>query len=633
MTGPRNGSLTVVFKGSNRCTARCVFCSVGEPGARIICWPDFELVATELERLAEQYNLARLRFTFHGGEPTLLGAEFIDRACQRIRQLPVETSFSMQSNLLWDEEELVQVIERHQIQLGTSMDPICGERRTPAGEDAFPAWLERFLILAERGLTPGAIFVVTRAALGQARRLYQIAESLSAAIGRPFGLQVNPVYAQGRAAIDRERLISPREFGDFLVDLFDRWNAGARRIALTPIQQLADSFPRPLGGRNLSCTFQRDCSRSHVGIDFDLNVAGCGRRLDSGAFFGNLRERSLLELMQQSDEQRAIAGRAARLSAGECQGCDYFALCYGGCPDDAWLSTGSVERRFEWCESYRALFEAIEQRLTVPSDARPVPRAPRALPLVRVHPVLEAGATLQLDETDEPTEVWLLPDEAERALSFDSPLGFPRGPRRVALRLWVPNRRRRSLLMWEDLLRQRGCSVVLFETTDLEETLNVLNALGAWIQLDLLRLLEEPEAERVLDRVLERFITDPLWKAQLLPFSSILQRAMHGRPSSYVTRWGMHPGRFRLVPAHTEPPEGGEGARILAELRDAQYASLAAWLGARRPCLECELRDVCGGCLARGDTRPCHPWALRMVRRMVEVAAEVRDTWESQSSD
>ena len=48
-----------------------------------------------------------------------------------------------------------------------------------------------------------------------------------------------------------------------------------------------------------------------VGIDHGLNVAGCGRRLDAGAFFGNLRRTRLATLLETSDEKRLIASRAA----------------------------------------------------------------------------------------------------------------------------------------------------------------------------------------------------------------------------------------------------------------------------------------------------------------------------------
>jgi len=42
--------------------------------------------------------------------------------------------------------------------------------------------------------------VVTGSVLGRAHELYQVAEAISAKTGKPFGFQVDHVYAQGRAS-------------------------------------------------------------------------------------------------------------------------------------------------------------------------------------------------------------------------------------------------------------------------------------------------------------------------------------------------------------------------------------------------------------------------------------------------
>ena len=65
---PLHRGLTVIFKGSNRCNARCTYCSVGQPGARMVTWDDFEVLATNLEQLVAAWPVGQVVFTFHGGE-------------------------------------------------------------------------------------------------------------------------------------------------------------------------------------------------------------------------------------------------------------------------------------------------------------------------------------------------------------------------------------------------------------------------------------------------------------------------------------------------------------------------------------------------------------------------------------
>ena len=89
------GGLTVILKATDRCNCACTFCSVGPAGRTVISWTQFEKLARELEKLVRHRNLERLQFVFHGGEPTLLGASFLEKACRRIERLPVQTSASI----------------------------------------------------------------------------------------------------------------------------------------------------------------------------------------------------------------------------------------------------------------------------------------------------------------------------------------------------------------------------------------------------------------------------------------------------------------------------------------------------------------------------------------------------------
>jgi len=87
--GCRKGqSLTIIFKGTNACNAGCRFCSAaGHKGDQITA-EDFEILAGRIEEYIADAGMERLSFTFHGGEPTLLGA--VASANQRFRTGHVE---------------------------------------------------------------------------------------------------------------------------------------------------------------------------------------------------------------------------------------------------------------------------------------------------------------------------------------------------------------------------------------------------------------------------------------------------------------------------------------------------------------------------------------------------------------
>lgn len=625
-TPRRSRGLTVIFKGSNRCNARCTFCSVGEHGGALVSWEDFEIVARELEAYVVTQNVGRLQFTFHGGEPTLLGAEFIDRACERIATLPARVGFSMQSNLLWRDDALIEVIKKHAIALGTSIDPISGDRRDVHGRPAHATWLANYLWLCTHVKPPGAIFVITQNALGRAEDLVRVATEIGMATGQPFGLQLNPVYPQGRAAQNGRVLITPRELGQFLIEAWHLGRRHAEHVRITPLQEWEDYFfPKPGRVPELSCAFKGTCSQSHVGIDFDLNVAGCGRRLDSGAYFGSLRTASLIELVDQSPENARILLRSETLLGGECRDCEYFEVCSGGCPDDAELARGDVGQRFRWCEGVKLLFAEMAsaaRRQRVPG-ARTGNQPTEPTPIeVRV-----LARTARGDTHGAPGPnggVWVLPHPSGQPLRFESGLAAAFAEGAWPGTLWVHNRHVESASLWEDLLHKQRVSVTLFEAEGLEAAVEVLNELGAVIALDVLAIASEPGGPEALERLVERFVFGTGWKSQLFPFAQLLLDVVHRRSTQPRTRWGLPPGGYRLELGAGTEAASEVGARLLDELRSAATVTLATWMEARRACGACELEPQCGRRFARGDGEPCDPAVQRLVRRLAEIGVTLR---------
>ncbi len=608
---PKRG-LTVIFKGTSRCDAGCRFCSVGHRTGGTVSQEDFELVVERLEAYLDRARIGRLEFTFHGGEPTLLGADFLDGACRRLKELPVELGLSLQSNLLHWDAAVFEALVAHGVRVGTSFDPLGTSRLDGEGRPAHPRWRENFVRLAALGDAPGAIFVVTRQALGRSAELLQEAAELGAETGRPFGLQLNPVYPQGLARGDRDALLTPQDFGRFLVETWDLWEQRGRDVRVTPIQHFAERLidgtrePTPL-----SCSFGGRCGRSHVGIDHELNVAGCGRRLDSGAFLGNLRVAPLWQLLDTSEERGVLATRDAGLRAGACKACRFFELCRGGCPDDATLAGRRLNEPFAWCQGYRALFEAMETR----KRRTRLGASRRALRLV-------ADPVLALDRGDTTgLGAWLLPRGDGSNLGFEGGLSRLLASR-GQVRVFVHNRHVRTLGLWERQLREGKLQVGLFEAADLGQAIERLEKLGATAWLDVPGILEQAGVGQ-LGRILARFVHDPGWKTQVQPFSSILRAAtFHSLPTPRGA-WGFPVGtpvEARLGSEQLEP----EAQRIL-DLAQQAARPLVEWLEHRQPCRACELFSVCGGEFAAGDGQPCSSAARALVARLAREGREIEN--------
>ncbi len=605
-------NLTVIFKGSNRCNAGCAFCAVGELGGKLVTREDFEIVVRELEALVEDRNIEALHFTFHGGEPTMLGAEFLEWACVKIEALAKTVNLSMQSNLLAWDDDVIEVARRHKIKIGTSIDPLNTGRRDTDGNDAFPAWLENYLRLEKEGFHAGAIFVVTRPALGQAQRLYEAAEEISASIGRPFGLQINPVYPQGNAVGSESVLISPQEFGEFLIEIWRLWERSERTVLVTPLLGFVDALRKP-GQRpqGLSCSFTGNCSRSHVGIDFDLNVAGCGRRIDSGAYYGNLRDRPLIDLLNDSPEKATIEGRFDRLREGHCQGCEYQGLCHGGCPDDAALAYGDVSPAFIWCESYRMLFDTIKA-----SDSE-VTRGPPS----PIYTADDPKLLIEAAELPGRKELWVLPQPSGSQLQFEAGLADIPAERNLRLKLWAHNAHAQFLPLWERMMQRLRAGVVLFEAEGLVQAASLLNELNTHIILDAPSIADAEGGPAALEELLKTFVYQGDWQAAISPFDQMLLRAARGQPPIFANWLGLRPGDYEIKTSSQEPV--AEYSKEMLQQVQAEPPSLEKWLAARPGCATCPSVDACGGCLRRGDGKPCQ--LEELAATVVTIGKELKD--------
>jgi uncharacterized protein len=69
------------------------------------------------------YALTGITIIFHGGEPLLAGAERIDKYCTEARAtIPAEIAFGMQTNGTLLNEDMLEVLSRHNVNVGVSLD-------------------------------------------------------------------------------------------------------------------------------------------------------------------------------------------------------------------------------------------------------------------------------------------------------------------------------------------------------------------------------------------------------------------------------------------------------------------------------------------------------------------------------
>ncbi len=625
----RLSGLTIIFKGIDECNAGCLFCSaVGKKAA--VTPEDFEILANRIEEYIKEAGIERLHFTFHGGEPTLLGAEFLEKACLRLLQLSIPIKFSMQSNLIAFPADVITVVRRYDIHVGSSVDPIESGRCTAAGEDAFPAWVQNRELLEKAEVYGGAIFLVTRPAVEQGKRVYGILNACASISETEPSFQFNLVYPQGRATENTDLLVSAEEAGRFLVAAYEAWEDSGRESHISPFAGLAAWFDAGRKGiPRLQCGFMGRCHESHIGVDSELNLSGCGRRLDSGAIYGNLRTRSISSLLSESEERKKLLLRTGHLAAGACAGCEFFIICNGGCPDDAALNTGDILDRTAHCESYKMLFEAMAAR----SEARRIlpPKRRKSLKSV-VYAGVDPGGAPSFVSGDELLECWLLPTEDGQPLKFPSRLQnlLQTGAERV--RIFVPGDQVERLNLWAKIVSDPRVEVVLFDAPEaLLENLSVLGRLGARARLDLESLFKCGWSYEAARELAVRYLRETHWNVRIEPFENILLAAVRNERSPAMNRFGLTPGNFRIC-AGSLAGASDHAHYLVQELLKAESVATSAYFIEHRLCCECRFYTVCGSQLAPLSSGSCTQKLRLLVEQLQTAAEEIKSSLDKNGS-
>ena len=360
------------MKPTEACNGTCVYCAANGDLAKHGILPR-ERIGPLFERFAGWLRgdaRRNLRFIWHGGEPMICGPAYYGTVVEQQRRVFDDRRHrvknTMQSNLSLVTEKWIPYLRAllDDQAIGTSFDIIEGIRGLAGGKDLAEAWFRGLHLLRANNIRVGAVYVVHRKSLIRARDLYYYFRNLDPALSVRF----NPLYSEGRANEEESEglWITAEEYGQFLIELCEVWLADDRRLSVMP---LAEWYRAWRGNSSLCCDSRGTCHESHLGVDPNGTVYGCGRASDNGAHrLGNIFEDEL-EVLLDRRREGGLASRSVGLQAGPCRDCRYWELCHGGCPMMAWLYHGDLLRETYFCGSRKRLFEHYEEWFGPPAYA------------------------------------------------------------------------------------------------------------------------------------------------------------------------------------------------------------------------------------------------------------------------
>lgn len=298
-----------------------------------------------------------VNFSWHGGEPTVLGLDYFRRivALQRKHEPSgVRISNGMQTNGVLLDEEWCRFLSAEHFSVGLSLDgpqELHDRYRVTRGQRPSHKQTMRGFKLLRRAKIPCDILcVVNDHNVQYPTQVYRFFKEIG---GRYLGFLPAVEQMPGAQGGVSPHSVPAEAFGAFLCTIFDEWvRTDIGRIAV----QIFEEAARPVRGLDHSlCVFRETCGEIPV-VEHNGDFFSCDHFVDEQHRLGNIRETPLVELLE-SPAQRAFGQAKLDALPSCCLTCEVRAMCNGGCPKDRFSRTPEGEEGLSYlCAGYKRFF-------------------------------------------------------------------------------------------------------------------------------------------------------------------------------------------------------------------------------------------------------------------------------------
>jgi uncharacterized protein len=350
-----------VKPGGSLCNLNCEYCYYLEkkqlyPATEIFRLPEIlleEYIVQHIQACSEPV----VRFSWHGGEPTLLGLDYFRKIIelQRLHQpRNQEIANGMQTNGTLLDEQWCGFLAAENFYVGLSLDgPEALHdcyRKDPKGKSTFNKTMRGYERLQRFGVQTDILCVVNNRNVRFPLLVYDFFKGIGAAYVSFLPLVEADSQMNGGVS---SRTVPPAAFADFLCSIFDQWLEAD--IGKIKIQIFEEAIRTAFGLDHSLCIFRRTCGEVPV-LEHNGDVYCCDHFVDSGHLLGNVMETTLAELLE-SPALRAFGNAKWKTLPVYCRECGVRDMCNGECPKNRFISSPSGEPGLNFlCEGYRRFF-------------------------------------------------------------------------------------------------------------------------------------------------------------------------------------------------------------------------------------------------------------------------------------
>ena len=298
-----------------------------------------------------------IRFSWHGGEPTVLGLDYFREivALQRKHQPPDRRiANGIQTNGILLDEDWCLFLSAEGFAVGLSLDgPQEMHDRHRVTKDQKPTHeqtMRGYKLLQKHGVYTEILCVVNSHNVRFPLQVYRFFKQINAQYITFLPMVEPQPDAKGGVC----HITVPAEaWGTFLCTVFDEWRD--KDIRKVKVQIFEEATRTAFNQEHSLCIFRPTCGDIPV-VEHNGDFYSCDHYVDVEHCLGNIEETPLVELLE-SPAQRAFGKAKFETLPRYCLECEVRSMCNGGCPKTRFLNTPDGEPGLNYlCAGYKRFF-------------------------------------------------------------------------------------------------------------------------------------------------------------------------------------------------------------------------------------------------------------------------------------
>ncbi len=298
-----------------------------------------------------------IRFSWHGGEPTVLGLDYFRKivALQRKHQ-PSHRRIAngIQTNGILLDDDWCRFLAAEGFAVGLSLDGPqelhdqyrVTKDRKPTHEQT----IRGYKLLQQHRVYTDILCVVNVQNVKFPAQVYRFFKQINAQYISFLPLVEPQPDAEGGVS---HLTVPAEDWGVFLGTIFDEWRD--QDIGQIKVQIFEEATRTAFNQEHSLCIFRPTCGDIAV-VEHNGDFYSCDHFVDVEHCLGNIKETPLVKLLE-SPAQRAFGNAKLETLPRYCQECEVRAMCNGECPKNRFLQTPDGEAGLNYlCAGYKLFF-------------------------------------------------------------------------------------------------------------------------------------------------------------------------------------------------------------------------------------------------------------------------------------